>query len=82
MARGVVSRARYSFTSASPETGLLLLGSITNTAGGLSLPPPAVTWQISNGPELVSFIVRLFRLAPVARGLRCQGNCQGKAGLS
>ena len=38
-----------------PEPGLLLFGSFKNAAGELPLPPPAVTCQISSGPELVSF---------------------------
>ena len=34
--------------------GLLLFGWVTNAAGGLTLPPPAGTWQISSGPDLVT----------------------------
>lgn len=37
------------------EPGLLLFGPVPNAAGGLPLPPPAVPWQISSGPDLVSF---------------------------
>ena len=37
-----------------PEPGLLLFGSVTNVGGGLPLPPPAVTWQISSGLDLVT----------------------------
>lgn len=37
-----------------PEPSLLRFGSVTNAAGGLPLPPPAVTWQISSGPDLVT----------------------------
>lgn len=37
-----------------PEPGLLMYGSVTNAAGGLPLPPTAITWQISGGSDLVT----------------------------
>jgi hypothetical protein len=37
-----------------PEPGLLMYGSVTNAAGGLPLPPTAITWQISSGSDLAT----------------------------
>ena len=37
-----------------PEQSLLLFCSFTNVVAGLPLPPPALIWRISIGPELVT----------------------------
>ena len=52
--RGVLP-CRAQLTLGLSEPVPLLFGLLRNAAGGLPLPPPAVTWQISSDLELVSF---------------------------